>query len=113
VVILFLFAIMGFPVSRFKRDRIPIVKPLGMLLILILCIVLLADLFFAVRFGLLGHPFKERHFDDALRIGRELISSWLYPFELVSVLLLVAVVAVMYLAGGDLDINSKGGNEKE
>jgi NADH-quinone oxidoreductase subunit J len=101
IVILFLFAIMNFPIGKLRRDKIPSTRMLGWVLIMILAAILLGDLAVMGQSGALNLPFAVRQFDDALRIGKELVYNWSYPFELTGVLLLVAVVASMHLTRRD------------
>lgn len=100
IVILFLFAIMNFPVGRLRRDRIPATRLVGMLLIIILAVILFSDLVMIAGTGALNAPFAARHLDDALKIGQRFVFQWAYPFELIGVLLLVAVIASIHLTRG-------------
>jgi NADH-quinone oxidoreductase subunit J len=101
IVILFLFAIMNFPLGKLRRDKIPSTRLIGWVLIMILVSILLGDLVVMGQTGALNLPFAVRQFDDTLRIGKELVYNWTYPFELIGVLLLVAVVASMHLTRRD------------
>jgi NADH-quinone oxidoreductase subunit J len=105
IVILFLFAIMNFPLGRLKRDRAPITSLLGFVLVVVLLGILLADLSFLVKSTNLNLPFAARQYDDALRISRRLIFDWIYPFELAGVLLLAAIIAAVRLSGKSGDDN--------
>jgi NADH-quinone oxidoreductase subunit J len=97
IVVLFMFAIMNFPVGKLRRDRIPATQIVGWVLIVILLAILLGDLSVMWSSGVLGAQITTRSLDDALRIGKQLVYNWIYPFELIGVLLLVAVVAAMHL----------------
>ena len=101
IVVLFLFAVMHFPLGKLRRDRIPGTRLLGWALVIVLFAILLIDLSALARSGALNSMIAPRQFDDALQIGRRLVSDWIYPFELIGVLLLVAVVAVMHLTRPD------------
>lgn len=97
IVILFLFAVMHFPVGKRRRDRIPGTRLVGFILIALLAVILLRNLAIVARFGVFGIPFAARDYSDALAIGRRFMSDWIYPFELISILLLVAVIAAVHL----------------
>ena len=53
IVILFLFAIMNFPIGRLRRDRIPLTSLVGWLLIVILGLILFIDLAMFAKMGAL------------------------------------------------------------
>ncbi|WMT52155.1 MAG: NADH-quinone oxidoreductase subunit J [Ferroplasma sp.] len=42
-----------------------------------------------------------RHSQDIARIGHLLFSTYVVPFELLSVLLVAAIIGVMYIVGDD------------
>jgi NADH-quinone oxidoreductase subunit J len=97
IVILFLFAVMHFPLGKRRRDRIPGARLMGFVLIALLAVILLRDLALVAHFGIATVPVAARGYADALAIGRRFTSDWIYPFELISILLLVGVVAAVYL----------------
>jgi NADH-quinone oxidoreductase subunit J len=100
IIILFLFAIMNFPLGRPRRDRVPSTRLIGGIAILILVGLLISNLFMIAGTGVFSIPVAPRHFDDALFLGRKLVYEWAYPFELVGVLLLIAVIASIHLTRG-------------
>jgi NADH-quinone oxidoreductase subunit J len=57
---------------------------------------------FAVYIGIYSFPIEQvpskLHVDNTMQIGKALYSKWIIPFELVSVLLLVALVGSIILA---------------
>lgn len=115
IVILFLFAVMHFPVGKIRRDRIPMTKLVGIILIVILGVTLLMNGVLAVSaFGEAGGAgFAERNFNDTLEIGQRFLSDWLYPFELVSVLMLIALIASVHLTRRrSVSTPDDGGEEK-
>lgn len=112
IVILFLFAVMHFPVGKIRRDRIPMTKLVGIILLVILGVTLLMNGVLAVSaFG--GAGFAERNFNDTLEIGQRFLSDWIYPFELVSVLMLIALIASVHLTRTrSVSTPDDGGEEK-
>jgi NADH:ubiquinone oxidoreductase subunit 6 (subunit J) len=112
IIILFLFAVMHFPLTRLRRDRIPITRLIGWILIGLLAVILFTDLSLLSRLGVFSLPLAPRRFDDALNIGRRFMSDWIYPFELVGVLLLIAVVAAMHITRAGKPDGDEEGEEK-
>ncbi len=111
IVILFLFAIMHFPVGKLRRDRIPATRIVGGVLILVLAVTFLVNLAIVARAGGAALLFAPRNFNDALEIGQRFTSDWIYPFELISVLLLVAVIASVHLTRARTSNNRDKGGE--
>ena len=112
IVILFLFAVMHFPVGKIRRDRIPSIQLLGVLWILVLLGIFVANLLTLGNSDIIALPIAPRQnvVNEITAIGSRFLTDWIYPFELISVLLLIAVVAYMHITrpfvasrGGDGD----------
>lgn len=97
IVILFLFAVMHFPVGKLRRDRIPSVRFFGIITVILLGVILFTNLSFLMDSDMLGLKIAPRSMNDALDIGNRFLTDWIYPFELISVLLLVGVVAAVHI----------------
>jgi len=111
IVILFLFAVMQFPVGKMRRDRAAFTTLFGIVLAGILGLTLLANVVLhATNFGT-ATGFAEGNIYDAAEIGRRFLSDWLYPFELVGLLLLVAIVSAIYLTRSPIKTGNDGGGD--
>lgn len=110
IVILFLFAIMHFPLGRIRRDRTPSTSIIGAVLIIALITILLGNFVALHEKNIWQLTFASGNPKDALEIGRRFINDWIYPFELIGILLLVAIVATVHLTKGIIyDRHAKGG----
>ncbi len=102
VMVLFLFVIMLLNLKKdeFGRDRKRIQNSLGVLF----SILLLVEIAIAVKLGTSkglvssAMPAWDKEFGGPQQLGELLFTKYLLPFELTSVLLLVAVVGVVLLA---------------
>jgi NADH-quinone oxidoreductase subunit J len=102
VMVLFLFVIMLLNLKKdeFGRDRKRIQKSLGILF----AILLLVEIAISIKLGisksfLVGiSPWLQEGFGSPHSLGELLFTKYLLPFELTSVLLLVAIIGVVVLA---------------
>ncbi|MBI2163720.1 MAG: NADH-quinone oxidoreductase subunit J [candidate division NC10 bacterium] len=101
IMVLFLFVIMLLDI---RREQAPWSPPdRGRILVaVLLSAVLLLELGIAVarRFVLVptGGPAAARHFGTTQTVGRLLFTDFLFPFEITSIILLVAMIGAMVLA---------------
>ena len=100
VMVLFLFVIMLLNLKRdeFGRDRRRIQKSLGILL----AILFLVEVAISIKIGISGlnnvTPSLDKGFGGPHLIGKLLFTKYLLPFELTSILLLVAIIGAVVLA---------------
>jgi NADH-quinone oxidoreductase subunit J len=100
IMVLFLFVIMLLGVDRNEilRERLRAQRPLAVFL----GVLLVAELVLAVRLGvgLLDGPVPElaRTGSNVEAVGQALFTHYVFPFEVTSILLIVAAVAAMVLA---------------
>ncbi len=104
IMVLFLFVLMLLdlrrdPVAWLPRDRTQII--LGVLLTVLLVLELLPVLRVTVPATLLGPhtPERIRAVGNTQMIGRLLFTDYLLPFEVTSVILLIAIIGAVILAG--------------
>lgn len=106
IMVLFLFVIMMLGAERLPlNERLPWQRPVALILSLIL---VAAFLFVALAPATAGNPGQAatpppvpRDFGGPLQIGSVLFSRYLFPFELTSVLLLVAMIGAVVLTRED------------
>jgi NADH-quinone oxidoreductase subunit J len=98
IMVLFLFVIMFLGVDRREALVEPIRGQRG--LAIGLGVLLLASVFAAIRLGvgLAGAPGPAPKGDNIEVVGRTLFTKYVFPFEVTSILLIVAAIAVMVLA---------------
>ncbi|HEX9746652.1 MAG TPA: NADH-quinone oxidoreductase subunit J [bacterium] len=113
IVILFLFAVMHFPLGRQKRPRLPHMDAIGFLGVVVLGITMLINLALIFQSKLLASGFAPRLHPniEVKNIGLRFMDDWIYPFELISVLLLVGVIAAVYITRGPGHLKNPGGDE--
>ena len=100
IMILFLFVIMLLGAEKLpKGDSLPWQRPLAIVLAAVLMLESVYLLFQKVQLGtLLANPDAQVNTMDAIReLGITLFSSYLLPFEVTSILLLVAMVGAIIL----------------
>ncbi|MFC2063980.1 NADH-quinone oxidoreductase subunit J [Chloroflexota bacterium] len=100
IMILFLFVIMLLGAEKLpKGDSLPWQRPLAIILAAVLMLESVYLLFQKVQLGtLLANPDAQVNSMDAIRgLGITLFSSYLLPFEVTSILLLVAMVGAIIL----------------
>ena len=97
IMVLVIFTIMLLNLQKEELQEAPVGK-LRVLLILVVCAV--AAFGVAQVFSMLptGMATVDPNFGSIEAVGREMFSSYLYPFEVISLVLLVAVVGVVMLA---------------
>jgi len=98
VLMLFLFVVRYF-VRNLRPSRIQWQLPVGLIAIFILLLQILIPL---LGWFSRGHFKNDYTPPDPQAIGMTLFEQYVYPFELVSVLLLVAIVGAIYMARGEL-----------
>lgn len=107
IMVLFLFVVMLLNLGRdnFGYDRRPWQKRLGILFSVVLVIELAA----VIGSGLIGkardttHPVLTPDYGTVIQVGRSLFTDYLYPFEITSVLLLVAIIGAIVIAKKKLE----------
>jgi NADH-quinone oxidoreductase subunit J len=113
IVILFMFAVMLFPIGRIRRDRIPTTGLLGVFLVIALGFALMSLVILITAQLGTRVSFASTSMADTLEIGKRFLSDWLYPFELISLLILVAMVAAFHLTRpGSVADDIEEGEEK-
>jgi len=106
IMVLFIFVIMllGAEKLRQKNTRLPWQGPLAIGLGFALLGVAVAGLLLRGGVGTTPEPFQPEvvnSFGSPLEIGKQLFSAYLFPFEVTSVLLLVAMVGAIVLTKDD------------
>ncbi|MGH2692059.1 MAG: NADH-quinone oxidoreductase subunit J [Actinomycetota bacterium] len=98
IMVLFLFVIMFLGVDRREALVEPIRGQRG--LAIGLGVLLMAGVFAAIRLGvgLSGAPGPAPRGDNVEAVGRTLFTKYVFPFEVTSILLIVAAIAAMVLA---------------
>ena len=98
IMVLFLFVIMFLGVDRREALIEPIRGQRG--LAIGLGVLLLAGVFAAIRLGvgLAGAPGPAPSGENVEAVGRTLFTKYVFPFEVTSILLIVAAIAAMVLA---------------
>jgi NADH-quinone oxidoreductase subunit J len=103
VMVLFLFVIMLLDLKAEERRRI---RGIGGKLLVVLgpaCVVAILFFFFRSLSGTSFNPAPAAKLDGStIQLGKLLFTQYLLPFEIVSVLLLVAIVGVVLLSKKDL-----------
>lgn len=100
IMVLFIFVIM---LLNLRKDEFgPEKRKFQRLFALIFSAFFLIELFIIVRYALLGKIGKtltiEADFGTPQAIGRLLFTDYLFPFEIASILLLIAMVGAIFLA---------------
>ena len=102
IMVLFLFVIMLLGVDRKESliERLPAQRPLTVLFALLVA----AEIFFAVRLGVgfsgTGSPsFAANGGGSTQALARVLFKNYFFPFEVTSVLLIIAAIAAIVMAG--------------
>ena len=102
IMVLFLFVIMLLGVDRKESliERLPAQRPLTVLFALLVA----AEIFFAVRLGVgfsgTGSPsFAANGGGSTQALAKVLFKNYFFPFEVTSVLLIVAAIAAIVMAG--------------
>jgi NADH-quinone oxidoreductase subunit J len=102
IMVLFLFVIMLLGVDRKESliERLPAQRPLTVLFALLVA----AEIFFAVRLGVgfsgSGSPsFAANGGGSTQALAKVLFTNYFFPFEVTSVLLIVAAIAAIVMAG--------------
>jgi NADH-quinone oxidoreductase subunit J len=102
IMVLFLFVIMLLGVDRKESliERLPAQRPFA----IVLAVLVAAEIFFAVRLGLgfsgTGAPdFAANGGGSTQALARLLFHDYFFPFEVTSVLLIVAAIAAIVMAG--------------
>ena len=106
IMVLFIFVIMllGAERLRQKETRLPWQQPAAIGLGLALLIVAVAGFLTRGGAGAAPEPFQNemaQAFGSPLEIGKQLFTSYLFPFEVTSILLLVAMVGAIVLTKED------------
>jgi len=102
VMVLFLFVIMLLDLKEEERRK---VRGFSKLLVVLgpVCVVAILVIFFKSLSGASLNPVPSSKLDGStIQLGKLLFSQYLLPFEIVSVLLLVAMVGVILLSKKDL-----------
>jgi len=107
VLMLFLFVVRYF-VKRLPRSRIRWQLGAGIVVVVIL--------FLQVLIPLLGWFSKGRFVEEYIPpdpglLGKTIFEQYVYPFELVSILLLVAIVGAIYMARGESQSDDGGAGQ--
>ena len=97
IIMLFLFVIRYFA-SPDRTDRIPWIIPAAVIAVPILLLQLIIPLSGLIKHGLFQ---TWENPPDTAVLGEKLFVDYLYPFELMSVLLLVALIGAIYMARED------------
>lgn len=102
IMVLFIFVIMllGAEKLRHKETRLPWQGPLALGLGFALLAVAVAGLFLKGGVGAIPETFQPEvvtSFGSPLEIGKQLFTAYLFPFEVTSVLLLVAMIGAIVL----------------
>jgi NADH-quinone oxidoreductase subunit J len=105
VLMLFLFVVRYF-VRKLPGSKIQWQLPAGILAVLILFLQILIPVVNIFSKG----PFDDNYVPpDTALLGKTIFEQYVYPFELISVLLLVAIVGAIYMARGEMQ-EPEGGN---
>lgn len=107
IVMLFLFVIRYFAYPD-RINRIPWLIPAAVIVIPILIFQLVLPMSGLISQGTMM-PWNNP--PDTADLGQQLFMKYLYPFELISVLLLVAVIGAIYMAREDMSGENSGENE--
>jgi len=107
VLMLFLFVVRYF-VKKLPQTRIQWQLPAGVLAVVIL--------FLQVSVPLMGWFTKGKFAADYVppdpaMLGQTIFEQYVYPFELISILLLVAIVGAIYMARGEMRSDDRGDEE--
>ena len=108
ILVLFLFVVML--LARNERPLPTLVQPLQAPAALIVGGLLAAEVALVTLTGMVTSGMRGRDTPEAIQraggnveaLGRQLYTTWLLPFEVASVLLLVAVIGALFLAREDL-----------
>jgi len=100
IMVLFLFVIM---LLNLRKDEFgPEKKKLQRFFALVFSALFLVEFFIVVRYALLGKTGETlslaEDFGTPQAIGRLLFSTYLFPFEITSILLLIAMIGALFLA---------------
>lgn len=103
IMVLVIFVIMFLNVPEEERDQDEISKPGAMFSLFLL--LPLAILLLGIIWGSDFQPIRDvgANFGTIPTIGKELFRNWVYPFEILSLLLLVAMVGAVVLAKKRID----------
>ncbi len=108
IMVLFLFTIMllNLDDERALKEKFDLQKGIGLLLGAVLLVEFLYILGLKVNLPDKPSTLTPLELGEAKNIGRELITNFLFPFEIVSVLLLLAVIGAIVLAKKNFNPNS-------
>jgi NADH-quinone oxidoreductase subunit J len=100
IMILFIFVIM---LLNLRKDEFgPERRKLQRFFAVVFSFLLIVELFIVVRYALLGKAGQSMQvaedFGTAGSLGRLLFSTYLFPFEITSILLLIAMIGALFLA---------------
>lgn len=107
IMVLFLFTIMllNLDDERALKEKFDLQKGIGLLLGAVLLVEFLYILGLKVNVPNKNATLTPLELGEAKNIGRELITNFLFPFEIVSILLLLAVIGAIVLAKKNFNPN--------